>query len=74
MADNTSNATRFAHDPQRITATTAISMNALKPIMHFQVSMLRIWANSIERFAGNYERGLEETAAVEEQSDRQRAA
>ena len=70
MADRTANANRFAHDPQRrITAATAIGLSALKPIMHFQVSMLRMWADSIERFAGNYEKGLEETATtVEEQS------
>jgi hypothetical protein len=76
MADKTSNANRFARDPQkRIIAATAIGMNALKPIMHFQVSMLRMWADSIERFAGNYEKGLEETATtVEEQSNKERAA
>ena len=76
MADKTSNANRFARDPQRrITAATAIGMNALKPIMHFQVSLLRMWADSIERFAGNYQKGLEETATiVEEQSGRERAA
>jgi hypothetical protein len=76
MADKIANANRFAREPQsRITAATAIGMNALKPIMHFQVSMLRMWADSIERFAGNYEKGLEVTkAAVEEQSDRERAA
>ena len=76
MADNTSNANRFARDTQRrIAAVTAISVNALKPIMHFQVSMLRMWADSIERFGENYEKGLEETATtVEEQSDKQRAA
>jgi hypothetical protein len=76
MADNTSNADRFARDPQRrITAATAIGMNALKPIVHFQVSMLRMWADSIERFAGNYEKGLEEAATtVEEQSDKEHAA
>jgi hypothetical protein len=73
MADKTFNANRF---PQgRITAATATGMKALKPIMHFQVSMLRMWADSIERFAGNYEKGLEETATtVEEQSDKERAA
>jgi hypothetical protein len=50
-------------------------MNALKPIVHFQVSILRMWADSIERFAGNYEKALEETATtVEEQSDKQCAA
>jgi hypothetical protein len=76
MPDNISNANRSARDSQRrITAATAIGMNALKPIMHFQVSMLRLWADSIERFAGSYEKGLEETATiVEEQSDKQRAA
>ncbi|MCK1414854.1 hypothetical protein IVB55_18130 [Bradyrhizobium sp. CW4] len=74
MADTIAN--RIARDPQgRITAATAIGMNALKPIMHFQVSMLRMWADTIERFAGNYEKGLEETAtAVEEQSGKERAA
>lgn len=57
-----------------ITAT-AIAMNALKPIVHFQIAMLRMWADSIERFAGNYEKGLQETAtSVAQQSDRQRAA
>ena len=76
MADKTSNTDRFTRDPQRgITSATAIGINALKPIMHFQVSMLRIWADSIERFAGNYQKGLEETATiVEEQSGRERAA
>jgi hypothetical protein len=76
MANNTSNSDRVARDAQRsTTAATAIGMIALKPIMHFQVSMLRMWADSIERFAGNYEKGFEQTAtAVEEQSDKERAA
>jgi hypothetical protein len=76
VADNTTNASRFARDPQRlITPATAIGMNALKPILQFQVSILRMWADSIERFAGNYEKALDETATiVEEQSDKERAA
>ena len=76
MADKTFNANRFARDQQgRIAAATAIGMNALKPIRHLQVSMLRMWADSIERFAGNYEKGVEETAtAVKEQSDKEHAA
>ena len=50
-------------------------MNALQPIMRVQVSMLRMWADSIERFAGNYEKGFEETATkVEEQSEKEHAA
>ena len=75
MAEIT-NANGMTRDPQRsITAATAIGMNALKPIMHVQVSMLRMWADSVERFAGNYEKGFEETATkVEEQSSKERAA
>ena len=76
MADKTDNTNRSARDPQsRITAVTAIGIDALKPIARLQVSMLRMWADSIERFAGNYERGLDETAAtVEEHSDKEHAA
>jgi len=76
MADNTANANRFASDLQRRTSSTmATGMNFLMPIMHLQISMLRMWADSIERFAGNYEKGVEETATtVEKQSDNQRAA
>ena len=70
------NANSFARDPEgRVTGATAIGINALKPIMHFQVSLLRMWADSIERLAGNYEKGVEETvSAVDEQSDQERAA
>ena len=76
MADTANNVTPMARDPQRrFTSATAIGMNALKPIMHLQVSVLRMWADSIERFAGNYEKALEGTATtVEEQSEKERAA
>ncbi|BBO00768.1 MULTISPECIES: hypothetical protein [Bradyrhizobium] len=75
MADDT-NANRFVRDPQRrIAAATAIGMNALKPMMHFQVSMLRMWADSIERLEANYDKKLEDTAAtLEEAPDKERAA
>jgi len=75
MADNT-NADRFASEPQRrIAAATAMGMNALKPMMHFQVSMLRMWADSIERLEASYEKKLEETATeAAERSDKDRAA
>jgi len=70
MADKTANANHFASDPRQ-----AIGMNALKPILHFQVSMLRMWADSLERLAGNYEKALDETATpVKEQPDKERAA
>ena len=75
MADKP-DANRFARDPQRhITAATAIGINALKPVLHLQVSILRMWADSIERLAGNYEKGVDEAAtAVNEQSNKERAA
>ena len=60
MADKTADAGHLARDP-RITAAAAGSMNALKPLMLFQVSMLGMWAHSIERFADNYEKALDET-------------
>jgi hypothetical protein len=68
MTDKTSHAL----DAQR---RIMAPMNAMKPIMDLQVSMLRMWADSIERFAGNYEKGLDETATdIEKQSDKERAA
>ena len=71
MADKTSN----TPGANRFTEATAIGMSALKPIMHFQVSVLRMWADSIERLAGNYEKKPEETAStVKQQSDKERAA
>jgi len=73
MADKTTDAKRLAREQQ--SGMTAMGMNALKPIMHFQVSLLRMWADTIERFAGNYQKGLDKTtAALEEQSDKERAA
>ena len=37
--------------------------------------MLRMWTDSIERFAGNYEKEVKEAATiVEEQSNKERAA
>lgn len=76
MADQTATPNRIANDPQRrIAAATAIGMNALKPMIHLQVSMLRMWADSIEKLAGNYEKKLEETATtVEERSEQERVA
>jgi hypothetical protein len=57
--DRTLDAHRLAREQQRrVTASTAIGLNALKPVMQFQVSMLRLWAKNIERFAGNYENGV----------------
>jgi hypothetical protein len=62
MTDESANANHLARDAQRsITAATESGMNALQPIALFQVSMLKMCAHSIERFAGNYERAVDET-------------
>jgi hypothetical protein len=76
MADMSFNPKLFAGDPQRgISAATEFGLNALKPILHFQVQILRMWADNIERLAGNYEKGAAEVAtAVKEQSNRDHAA
>ncbi|WP_439370594.1 hypothetical protein ACRQ5Q_37500 [Bradyrhizobium sp. PMVTL-01] len=74
MADKTATTNDLARDPQRrVAAATAIGMNALKPMIHFQASMLRMWADTIEKFAGNYEKKLEEAATTVEERDKQRA-
>ncbi|WGD55863.1 hypothetical protein QA641_19415 [Bradyrhizobium sp. CB1650] len=72
MADENTNA---RDSERRFAAATAIGMHALKPIVQFQVSMLRMWADSIERFAGDSEKRLEETAtAAQDRPDKESAA
>ena len=57
MVDETDKANHMV----RNLPATANGMSALRPIALFVVSMLRMWAHSIERFAVNYERALDET-------------
>ena len=45
-------------DPESRITATARGINA---VMLAQVSMLRLFAHSIERFAGNYQKALDET-------------
>jgi hypothetical protein len=50
---------RVTLDPQRrIAAATAIGLNALKPMLQFQVSLLRLWANNLEMLTRNCEEQL----------------
>ena len=75
--DRTLDAHHLAREQQRrVTASTAIGLNAIKPVMQFHVSMLRLWAKSIEGFADNYENGVEKAAssAVKEHSEQERLA
>jgi hypothetical protein len=73
MTTKASDANRFAREQQ--SRLTVMGKNAFRSIMHLQVSMLRMWADSIEWLAGNYEKGVEETAtAMKEQPDKERDA
>jgi hypothetical protein len=71
MAEKVSDVNGFGREQQsRITAAAAGGMNVLRPIMHFQVSLLRMWADSIERLAGNYEKGLSDASNAVKDKDR----
>ena len=76
MADQSLDARRMARDQEsRLVGATAVGLNMIKPILQFQVSLLRLWAASIETFARNCENGLEAVnSKVEQQSHQQRAA
>jgi hypothetical protein len=76
MADQHLDTRRMARDQEsRITAATAIGLNTVKPMIQFQVSLLRLWADSIESLAQNYEKGLETAnSAVEQRWHQQHAA
>jgi hypothetical protein len=76
MTDQILDAGRLAKDQQsQIAASTAIGLNALKPMIHLQVSLLRLWADNIETLAQDYEKGVDAfSSAVERQSQQQRAA
>lgn len=76
MADQNLDTRRMARDQEsRITAATAIGLNTVKPMIQFQVPLLRLWADSIESLAQNYEKGLETaSSAVEQRWQQQHAA
>ena len=72
MSDMNPNVNEFAGEARRRMAATAdFGLNVFRPILHFQVMMLRMWADSIERMATNYEKGSKEAAnTVKEQASR----
>jgi hypothetical protein len=46
-------------------------MNAMKPMFQYQASILRLWADNVEMFVRNYEKGLETfSSTIEEQWQR----
>jgi hypothetical protein len=65
------NARHIAREQQARFAQAAL--NAIRPMLRFQMSFFRFWANNIETFMRNYERGVE-TLASKQQPQEQRAA
>jgi len=43
----------------RIVAAACIGLNAAKPLVEYQSSLLRLWADNVEVAARNYENGFE---------------
>ncbi len=76
MAEHNFDARRMAREQEsRLAAAAAASVSAIKPIIQFQASLFRLWADNAELYARNYERDLETfSSAVEEQWEQQRAA
>jgi hypothetical protein len=74
MADASLDARRIAREQEsRIATSAAIGLNAAKPFVQFQTSMLRIWAENLELAARNYETGLDALGmTIEEQRSQTR--
>jgi hypothetical protein len=69
MTDQSLDVRRIVREQEnRISAAAAVGLNAVKPIIQFQASMARLWADNVEMFARNCERSLETfSSATEEQ-------
>jgi hypothetical protein len=76
MTDQILDTGQLAKDQQsQVAASTAIGLNALKPMIQMQVSLLRLWANNLEEFAQQYENGVDAfSSTVEHQSQQNRVA
>jgi hypothetical protein len=64
-------ARRIARDQEsRLAAAAVVGLNATKPLLQYQTSMLRLWADNCELIARNYEKSLEAfTAAIEQRRE-----
>jgi hypothetical protein len=76
MPDQGFEARRIAREQERrVAAAAAVGLDAIAPVLQFQISALRIWANNIELLMHNCERGVESfSSSIKHQPDQQRAA
>ena len=70
-ANQSLDARRIARDQEsRLAAAAVVGLNATKPLLQYQTSMLRLWADNCELIARNYEKSLEAfTAAIEQRRE-----
>jgi hypothetical protein len=67
-ANQSLDARRIARDQEsRLAAAAVVGLNATKPLLQYQTSMLRLWADNCELIARNYEKSLKAFAAAIEQ-------
>jgi hypothetical protein len=67
-ANQSLDARRIARDQEsRLAAAAVVGLNATKPLLQYQTSMLRLWADNCELIARNYEKSLEAFADAIEQ-------
>jgi hypothetical protein len=60
MADQSLDARRTIKEQEgRLAASAFIGFNAVKPFVEFQISMMRVFAENIEKAARNYEKSFE---------------
>jgi hypothetical protein len=57
MAEEGFEAPRIAREQQA--RVVAFGLNTIRPMLNFQMSLFRLWANNIEAFLRNWERGVE---------------
>ena len=65
MADQSLDARRIAREQEgRMAASASIGLNAVKPFIQFQTSMMRVFAENFEQAARNYERSFEAVSNI----------
>ena len=70
MAEQSFDTRRMVRDQERrVSAATAIGLNTVRTLLQFQVSLLRLWADNIEKFAQK-----EPSGEIEQEEKQQRAA
>ncbi|MBO4226656.1 hypothetical protein [Bradyrhizobium neotropicale] len=57
----------------RAAASASLGLNAVKPLVEFQASMMRLFAENVDQAASNYEKSFEAVSKLVERSRREAA-